>query len=94
MVHSSARVRAPASVFIVMSFSGINKRKDLTTLMLLKHKEKSDSFLQKGPNNRKQNVVKSFKVCLRFDFPCLGMLHGGLSFQTAAFKSILGTVRL
>lgn len=36
---SSARERAPASTFIVISFSGINKSNGLTTLMLLKQKE-------------------------------------------------------
>lgn len=48
-------------------------------LMLLKQKRnKIDTFLPKFTNNRKQIIVKSFtKVCLRFDFPCLGMPHGG-----------------
>lgn len=49
MVHSSVCERAPASTFIVIFFSGINKSKVMTTLML-----------QKGTNNRKQNVLKSF----------------------------------
>lgn len=96
MVHPSTRERAPATVFIVMFFSGINKSKGTTMLMLLKQEEKKiDTFLQKGTNNRKQNVVKSFtKVCLRLSFPCLGMPHGGSSIQPDAFKSILGMVRL